>query len=64
MISVITMPFDDTDNISNWATDYIKKAVELNIISGFEDNTFRPKETATRAQAAVMLDKLFTALQK
>lgn len=64
MISVIIVPFDDTDNISNWATDYIKKAVELNIISGFEDNTFRPKETATRAQAAVMLDKLFATLQK
>lgn len=60
----VDITFIDKDTISDWATDDIKKAVKLNIISGFEDNTFRPKETATRAQAALMLDKLFTALQK
>ena len=60
----VDITFIDKDTISDWATNDIKKAVKLNIISGFEDNTFRPKETATRAQAAVMLDKLFTALQK
>ncbi|MCI8980584.1 MAG: hypothetical protein HFE52_07970, partial [Clostridia bacterium] len=62
--SVILMPiddmltFDDTDNISDWAVDDVKKAMKRKIISGFEDNTFRPKETATRAQAAVMITRL------
>lgn len=59
LASVIDMPFSDKDKVSDWAVEDVKKAVVLEIISGFEDNTFRPKENATRAQAAVMMRKLF-----
>lgn len=33
----------------------VKKLVELGVINGFEDNTFRPTENVTRAQFAKML---------
>lgn len=48
----------DFETIADWAKGDVNDAVILGIISGFEDGTFRPKETATRAQAAVMLFKL------
>lgn len=53
----------DFESIAEWAQGDVNDAVILGIITGFEDGTFRPKETATRAQAAVMLSKLYTALQ-
>lgn len=53
----------DFESIAEWAQNDVNDAVMLEIITGFEDGTFRPKETATRAQAAVMLFKLFMLLQ-
>ena len=49
----------DFESIAEWAQDDVNNAVILGIISGFEDGTFRPKETATRAQAATMLSMLY-----
>ncbi len=48
----------DFETIAEWAQNDVNNAVILDIITGFEDGTFRPKETATRAHAAVMLSKL------
>lgn len=33
------------------------KLIELGIISGYEDNTFKPKNNATRTESAVMIYK-------
>ncbi len=49
----------DFESIAEWAQDDVNNAVILGIISGFDDGTFRPKETATRAQAATMLSMLY-----
>ncbi len=54
----------DFETISDWAKGDVNDAMILEIISGFEDGTFRPKETATRAQAAVMLSQLFVYFAK
>jgi len=35
--------------------DYILKAIELGVLAGYDDRTFRPSNTATRAEAAVMV---------
>jgi len=35
--------FDDSVSISSWALREVSKLVELGIISGYNDNTFRPK---------------------
>ena len=42
-------------NQAPWAEGYIKYCYSLGIINGFTDNTFRPNEPVTVAQAAKML---------
>ncbi len=44
--------FVDSGSITNWAKDAVSWAAEKKIVNGFEDGTFRPQETATRAQVA------------
>ncbi|WP_191991934.1 S-layer homology domain-containing protein [Bacillus aerolatus] len=51
-------PFADVSS-SNTASGYITSAVEEGIISGFPDKTFRPNQTVTRAQMAIILAKAF-----
>ncbi|MDK2814543.1 MAG: arabinan endo,5-alpha-L-arabinosidase, partial [Thermoanaerobacter sp.] len=47
--------FSDNNKISEWAKNAVANAVKLGIVKGYKDNTFRPKENATRAEAAAML---------
>jgi len=53
-----SISFNDKDGISTWAVDAVKGAVNKSIITGFNDNSFRPKDNATRAQGIVMLKRL------
>src|SRR5690554_940087 len=46
--------FDDVTN-THWAYDHIKDLSDKSIINGYTDGTFRPGESVTRAQAAVMI---------
>ncbi|GFN35260.1 leucine-rich repeat protein [Tepidimicrobium xylanilyticum] len=55
--------FKDSSTISDWAVEYMEKAVGLGLINGFEDSTIRPKEEATRAQAAVIIDRILSLLK-
>lgn len=50
-------PFNDSSFISSWSREEIMKLVELGIITGYEDNTFRPKNNATRTETAVLIYK-------
>ena len=50
--------FSDQDQISEWAKESVAAMVGLGILSGMGDVTFRPQDTATRAQAAVILTKV------
>ena len=43
------------DTANHWAKDEIDIAITNNIISGFEDKTFRPDEPITREQAALVI---------
>lgn len=47
--------FADSQNISDWAREAVAIAVSNNIISGYPDNTFRAKDHAIRAEAAIVL---------
>jgi len=51
--------FADDDNISEYAKTAVYAMKAKNVISGFEDGTFKPLDSATRAQAAVMIQKAF-----
>lgn len=49
--------FADDDAISGGVRGYINSAVELGIVNGFDDNTFRPDGVVTRAQMATFLSR-------
>ena len=44
-----------TDVKNHWAKDYITQAVEQGIVSGYEDHTFKPNQSLTRAQAVSII---------
>ncbi|MBR4720577.1 MAG: S-layer homology domain-containing protein [Clostridia bacterium] len=50
--------FNDSENISDWAADATLWTVGDGIIRGFEDVTIRPQNSASRAQLAVILNKI------
>ena len=54
--------FNDIDLISYWAYDYIAQAQELGFVNGVTDEMFAPKSCATRAEAAVMLRRMYDKL--
>jgi len=54
--------FKDAADIPSWAADGIAQAVARGIIKGYEDNTFRPANPATRAETAAMTLRLLSAL--
>jgi subtilisin len=43
----------------SFASGYIQKAVEANIITGYDDGTFNPNKTVTRAELAILIAKAF-----
>lgn len=47
--------FKDEKQISDWAIKYVDGLVDKGIIHGYEDNTFRPKNNATRAESVKTL---------
>lgn len=51
--------FTDKTKIADWAKEQVALAVQEGIISGMGDGRFAPKENANRAQAAVMLYRLY-----
>lgn len=50
--------FTDTNDISVWALPGVKLAVSSGFIQGMEDGSFKPRETATRAQAATIIGRI------
>ncbi|MGN0177880.1 MAG: S-layer homology domain-containing protein [Monoglobaceae bacterium] len=51
------LTFDDDKEISDYAKAAVNAMRYLKIIDGYEDNTFRPHNAATRAEAAKLLYK-------
>ena len=50
--------FDDVASTST-ASGYIASAVNEDIITGFPDGSFRPGDTVTRGQMAILLSRAF-----
>lgn len=50
--------FEDSNQISNWAKDAVNQAAESGIICGYPDNTFKPQNNLTRAEAAVVFERV------
>lgn len=47
--------FADGRSFSNWAKGYIKSAVNNGIVNGYQDQTFRPRSSITRAEMIKLL---------
>jgi hypothetical protein len=52
--------FVDSLDIPWWAKEFVIVAAQNNIVRGYEDNTFRPLNDITRAEAFAMMDKALT----
>ena len=46
-----------SDPIPAWASGAVNAAVARGVVTGYPDNTFKPSNPVTRAEAAVILDK-------
>lgn len=57
--SIIEAMFRDYEGISEGAKDYVSIAVEYGLVSGYENETFRPQNSVTRAEAATLLWRAF-----
>lgn len=56
--------FTDAGEISGYAEDAVNTLNALGIISGMSDGSFAPKKTATRAEAAVIIQRTINYMQK
>jgi len=52
------LAFKDSAKVSLWAKNSVAEAVARGLIKGYPDGTFRPKNTASRAETAVMVYRL------
>lgn len=50
--------FTDSASVSSYAAEAVRYASSVGLIAGYDDGTFRPKATATRAQMAVIIMRL------
>lgn len=51
------LTFKDAKQIPAASVGYVAVAVEKGLITGYNDNTFRPNQTVTRAELAALLDR-------
>lgn len=52
------LSFADSSEVPNWAVPYIAAAAEKSLVSGTGQNRFAPNQTATRAEAVVLIMNL------
>lgn len=51
------LSFKDKNEIAAGAVGYIAVALEKGLVTGYENNTFRPNQPVTRAELAALLDR-------
>ena len=51
--------FADNKDIPEWAKKPIKILVSSGLLRGYDDNTVKPRNTVTRAEAITMLYNIF-----
>lgn len=52
------LSFDDSNTIDTTYQGYVRTAVSLEMLAGYPDNTFRPMENLTRAEASKVIVKV------
>lgn len=51
------LTFKDANKIPAGSVGYVEEAIEKHLVDGYEDNTFRPDRSVTRAELAALLDR-------
>ncbi len=51
------LSFKDANKIPAGSVGYVEEAIEKHLVDGYEDNTFRPDRSVTRAELAALLDR-------
>ena len=49
--------FTDRDKVAKYAINYLDILADMGVLSGYGDDTFRPKNRITREEAAAMIDR-------
>lgn len=62
-ISVFAQGFTDIKD-GYWAKDYIDKLVELKVVNGFDDGTYKPQDNVSKLATLVMIYKSVKAADK
>ncbi|GGG07094.1 family 10 glycosylhydrolase [Paenibacillus aceti] len=57
------LPFTDEKSIPAWARPYVAAAYHAGIVQGRADQTFAPNESATRAEAVVMILRMLQFME-
>ena len=57
-ISDAALSFADTATIPDWAQEPVLATVQLGLIAGNDDGTFRPMNNLTRAEAATIIERI------
>lgn len=57
-VTEVDVSFADNAQIPVWAMEFVGKMCGLGYISGYEDNTIRPNNNVTRAEAVTLLSKM------
>ncbi|MGX1902552.1 5'-nucleotidase C-terminal domain-containing protein [Thermolongibacillus altinsuensis] len=56
--------FKDFPAVGQWSQEYLAAAVELDLLKGYTDQTIRPHQAITSSQAAAMLNRYNTNIEK
>ncbi|MEW6181956.1 MAG: Ig-like domain-containing protein [Bacillota bacterium] len=62
-VTPAALDFADTAQIPVWAERAVGVAYGKGVIGGYPDNTFRPQNTATRAETASMVERLIDLIK-
>ena len=54
----------DMGDVSDYAQKSVERLVKLNVLSGYTDNSFKPKNSLTRAEASVVIYKVLSLTEE
>lgn len=57
-MSMFNVSFAFTDTTNHWASDTINKFENYKIVTGYDDNTFKPDDCMTRAEFITVINKI------
>jgi lysophospholipase L1-like esterase len=59
MFKAIGVVKEPTDTANHWADEYVKKAIGLQIFTGYEDGSFQPDRQISRIEIAAVISRTF-----